>query len=31
MEMIPNYWLAVLALRCVYQVVMLLIERRQKR
>ncbi len=31
MEMIPNYWLVVLALMCVYQAVMLLIERRQRR
>ncbi len=29
--MIVNYWLAMLALMCVYQAVMLLIERRQKR
>ncbi len=29
--MIVNCWLAVLALMCVYQAVMLLIERRQKR
>ncbi len=29
--MIVNGWLAVLALMCVYQAVMLLIERRQKR
>ncbi len=31
MKMIPNCWLAMLAVMCVYQAVMLLIERRQRR
>ncbi len=31
MEMVPNYLLVMLAVMCVYQAVMLLVERRQKR